>query len=1371
VAGTAAEFVTQLRLLGIRVSVDGDQIRCSAPTGVLTDALRRELTARKTEVLAWLRSDDGRPPLSFAQQRLWFLDQLEPGTWGYTVAVRQRFRGPLDVAALTRALTEIVRRHEVLRTTFVNRDGQPVQHVADPAPVALPMIDLEPEDPAERERVAAQVVRGETHRPFNLARGPLIRPLLLRLDPEQHDLVVTLHHIVGDGSSLGILTRELNTLYEAFTSGQASPLPELPIQYADFAAWQREWLTGPALESQRRYWLEHLGGLPAPLRLPGDHARSSALARASASHDIVLLRELADGLRELSRRQGATLFMVLLAGFKALLSRYTGQEDVVIGTPLANRNHLELEPLIGLFANTLVLRTDLGGDPTFHELLARVRETCLGAYAHPDMPFEKLVEDLQPARALGQNPLFEISFVFQGADEWTAASSVTVASPFELTLFARERVDGTLGATLQYARDLFEAETIARLMRSYRTLLEGVLADPERRLSTLPLLDDAEAQRLLIDWNATAVSYPRAQSIQACFEAQVDAAPHAVALLCDGESVSYDELDRRANRLAHHLRALGVGAERVVGVWMDRSPEMIVALLAIVKAGGAYAPFDLLAPPSRLASMMSSAKIDLVLTREAMRSRLAALGVPAISVDADAEAIARRPADRLAVAASAESLAYVMFTSGSTGEPKGVGVMHRNVVRLVKGADYASFGPDEVFLQLSSSSFDASTFEIWGALLNGGRLAIAPPGVPSVAAIGALLRQYGVTTLWLTAGLFHEMVDHRLEDLRPLRRLLAGGDVLSPAHVARVLDALPGLRLVNGYGPTEGTTFTCCHAITSAPPPGRSVPIGRPIANTRVYVLDHHRRPLPIGVPGELWIAGDGLARGYVDRPQLTVERFVEARLAPGIEERLYRTGDLARWLPDGTLEFLGRLDEQVKVRGHRVELGDIEAALIQHPRIGEAAVARRGTESEPRLVAYVVGDDPLDPRELREFVARALPEYMVPATFLTLERLPLGANGKVDRAALPEPVSWLPSAETIVEPRDDLERRLVKIWQDVLAVAPIGVRDSFFDLGGHSFLAVRLFARLESELGVDLPLATLFEAPTVEGLASFVRDLVRPSVGQSLVAIQRSGSRPPIFGLPGVDGGVLGFHTLARLLGTDQPFYGLQSRGLDGLGRPLTRIEDIAATCVREIRGLQSGGPYHLIGMCMGGVVAWEMARQLREAGQEVGLLALLETWPPEAVASGGPPTSWRAPVLLEFLGARLRLYREALAALRGRERLRYVLARLKPFSDLVLHRDPFRRVRAEIRRHAVSRANLLAFQRYRLQPYAGSVMLFYAEGRPLIGDLDGRLRWHQLAAGLETYGMPAADSGQLLREPHVRVLAAQLAVSMRRVSSAPGA
>ena len=694
----AAEFVTLLRTLDITVVIDGDQLRCSAPPGVLTDALRGELAARKTEILAWLRTDgEGRPegsgpaktprhgalPLSFAQQRLWFLDQLEPGTPAYTLAVRRRFRGPLDVTALANALGEIVRRHEALRTTFVSRGGQPVQQVADPQPVALPVVDLAQYDASERHRRAARLVSEETQRPFDLARGPLVRAVLLRLGAEEHDLLVSVHHIVADGWSLGVLARELTALYEAFVGGRASPLAELPLQYADFAVWQRQWLTGEILERQRRYWLEHLAGRPEPLHLPSDQPRSGRPRTAGGSHDFIVPYALAADLRELSRREGATLFMTLLAAFKVLLSRYTGRDDIVVGTPVANRHHVELEPLIGLFANTLVLRTDLAGDPTFREVLARVRETCLNAYGHPDMPFEKLVEELQPARVLGQNPLFEISFVFQGAGAGDDLTFVTTASPFDLTLFVRDGVDGTLKATVQYKQDLFEPETIARLVSHTQTLLEGIAADPDRLLSALPLLDDAETARILVDWNATATTYPRDRSVHECFEEQVDATPDAVALVSEG-ALTYSELDRRANRLAHHLRARGVGPERVVGVWLDRSWESIVALLGILKAGGAYAPFDLLAPEARLAAMASIAQIDLIVTKESMRSRLTALGRRAISVDRDAEEIARWPDGRPGPSMSAEGLAAVMYTSGSTGEPKGVAVTRSEERRVGK---------------------------------------------------------------------------------------------------------------------------------------------------------------------------------------------------------------------------------------------------------------------------------------------------------------------------------------------------------------------------------------------------------------------------------------------------------------------------------------------------------------------------------------------------------------------------------------------------------------------------------------------------------------------------------------------------------------
>ena len=1311
---------------------------------------------------------DGDTLLSFAQERLYFLDLLNPGNSAYTLTMRKRFHGPLDVTALARSLTEVVRRHEALRTTFVIRGGYSVQHIADPGPVTLPIIDVVGHDPDERERVATRMIGDEARRPFDLARGPLIRPLLLRLSAREHELFIVLHHIVADGWSLDVLASELNALYDAFANGRESPLPELPIQYADFATWQRRWLTGQILHAERRYWRDRLTPLPAPLELPIDHPRSDRPASAGASHGVVVPRALGDKLRELSRREGTTLFMTFLAAFKVLLSRYTGQEDIVVGTPVANRHHVEFEPLIGLLANTLVLRTDLTGDPSVRELLARVRETCLGAYTYPNLPFEKLVEDLRPARVRGRNPLFEISFVFQNDTASTDFTFVGVGSPFDLTLFVRDTIHRTLSVTVQYRRELFEPETITRLTAHYLTLLEAVVADADRRLSALPLLGDAEADRVLIEWNATGTAYPRAHTIHACFEDQVDAAPDAVALVADGTVLTYRELDRRANRLAHHLRALGLDPGRAVGLWMDRSLGTIIAVLGILKAGGAYAPLDLLAPDRRLASLLGVAGIDLVLTEERMRNRLSGHGVRAIAVDTDQEAIAGRPDTRPGPSAPADSLAAVMYTSGSTGEPKGVAVTHRGVLRLVKGTDYASFGPDEVFLQLAPLSFDASTFEIWGALLNGGRLAVAPPGAPSAVELGVMLRQHRVTTLWLTAGLFRQMVDHRVEDLRPLRQLIVGGDVLSPLHVARALAALPGLRLVNGYGPTEGTTFTCCHTVVSAPAPGRSVPIGRPIANTRVYVLDRHRVPVPIGVPGELWIAGDGLARGYVDRPELTADRFVELRLSATLDERLYRTGDLVRWLGDGTLEFLGRLDDQVKIRGYRVEVTEIEAALARHPQVHASVVlARSAGDGERRLVAYVVGDGPVDSRALREFVGRTLPEYMVPATYVKIDRLPLRANGKVDRAALPEPVAWVTALAAAAEPRDELERQLLRIWQETLSVVPIGTRDNFFDLGGHSLLAVHLFARLEAELGIALPLATVFEAPTIESLATFIREGTRPPSGRSMVAIKPRGSRPPLFGIPGVGGSVLSYHALARLLGPEQPFYALQSRGLDGVEKPLTTIESIAAQFLREIREVQPDGLYYLMGACMGGVVAYEIAQQLQEAGQEIGLLALLETWPPQAIPPSRRLSTLDTPGVLGFAAGRLHLYIETLARLRGHERSRYLLGRLKAMRDL-WKRASLRSVRTDFYQHAVVRANLQAFRHYQPRPYPGPAMLFLAADRPATDGADGRLAWRLLTRELEVFSVSGDDSGQMLSEPHVRVVAAHLGTCIQRAYAA---
>ena len=1361
---TAAELVAHLRALDIRIVVDGERLRCSAPRGVMTDALRAEISLRKSELLAWFRANpDGGDelPLSFAQQRIWFLDQLQPGSSAYTITARRRLRGPLDVDALTQALTDLVRRHESLRTTFPSNDGTPVQRIAEPDLVTLPVVRLDDVAPGERAAAAWRLVEEHAARPFDLARGPLFRPLLIELGPDEHELCLSVHHMVADGWSFGILARDLTALYEARLARRPAALPELPVQYVDFALWQQRELSGSLLEAQRRYWLAQLSGLSAPLQLPTDHPRPGRPTSAGASYDFVIPRPLADGLRVLSLRDGATRFMTLLAAFTVLLARYSGQDDIAVGTPVANRSHTELEPVIGFFTNTLVLRTNLADDPPFRTLLARVRETCLGAYGHPDMPFEKLVEELEPERILGQNPVFQVSFVLQNATAEADFTFVTVASPFDLTLFVREGVDGTLSATFQYRRDLFERATIARLTGHYLTLLESLVTEPDRRISSLRLLSEAETERLLIEWNATTVPYPRDRSVNDLFEAQVDATPDATALVLETTEVTYRELDRRANHLAHHLRAAGVGSEHLVGVLMDRSIETIVALLGILKAGGAFVPLDLAAPPQRLAFMLRDTRVGIVLTQVALRSRLATFEGRAISLDADWDRVAAGPDTRPAIPVGADDLAYVTYTSGSTGEPKGVEATHRNVVRLVKGSTYARLGAHEVLLQLAPLSFDASTFEIWGALLNGGRLVIAPPRALSAAELGGLLHRHGVTTLWLTAGLFERVVDDRIEGLRPLTQLLAGGDVLSPRHVARVRERLPTLRLVNGYGPTEGTTFTCCYEVTSALPPGHSVPIGRPIANARVYVLDRWQHPAPIGAPGELWIAGDGLARGYLGRPQLTAERFVVHRLSPTLEERLYRTGDLVRWLGDGTLEFVGRLDDQVKIRGFRVEPGEVQAVLARHPKVRDSVVvARRAPDGDTRLVVYVVGT--CETTELREFLARTLPDYMIPSAVVALDRLPLSATGKVDRRALPEPDETAAAAAS-VEPRDELERQLVEIWQDVLSVGRLGIRDSFFDLGGHSLLAVRMFARLEDKLGVVLPLSALFEVPTIEGLADAIRQGSRPASGRSLVAIQPAGSRPPLFVVPGVGGSVLGYHTLARLLGPEQPFYGLQSRGLDGTRQPLDSIERIASEYLAEIREVQPSGPYHLIGMCMGGVVAYEMAQQLRAAGQAVRFLGLLETWPPDVASTLPRRLAARAPALLALVATRLQLYAETLRRLRGRERLRYLGGRLKLLADLLAGRDPFRGARGELAQRAVARANLRAFGRYLPRPYHDRVVLFWAEGRQVTPGADLRRRWLELAlGGVEVRTAPGDDSGLMLTEPHVRALATQLKVCL---------
>ncbi|APR75501.1 Malonyl CoA-acyl carrier protein transacylase [Minicystis rosea] len=1055
-------------------------------------------------------------PLSFGQERLWFLAQLDPTDASYNIPLALRMEGALDRDALARALADLVRRHEVLRTTFQVEGGRPVPVVRDDLGLDLSLVSLAALPAAEREEARRRAIAAEAARPFDLAVGPLMRAVLLAIAPDDHVLLLTMHHIVSDGWSAGVINRELAALYEAHRTGEPAALPELAVQYADYAAWQRGFLAGGVLDRQLAYWKGALAGAPASLELPIDRPRPPVQTAAGARRTATLPPALAAAIKGLARREGATLFMTLLAAFDVLLHRRTGQDDVVVGTPIAGRTHAETEGLVGFFVNTLALRTQLDDALTFRALVARVKAACLGAYAHQDMPFERLVQEIAPNRDLARSPLFQVTFALQNAPRSALqlgglslrdAGEGAVSAKSDLTLVMTETASG-LVASMVYNRDLFDGTSIDRMLAELRIVLEGAVEQPDVPIGALPILSESDRARCLDMGRGKHTAYPRGATIQALFATEAARRPDAIAVTFGVASITYGALDRRANQLAHHLRAAGVGVETPVGLYARRSLEMLVAILGILKAGGAYVPLDPDLPASRLAWLVADAGASIVVAAGAALDEGLLTDATVIRLDVDADRIAGESEAAPTAVGSAESLAYLMYTSGSTGAPKGVGVPHRAVVRLVKDTDYARFDESRVFLQLAPLAFDAATFELWGPLLNGGRLVVFPAEQPSLARIGEVIRDRHVTTLWLTAGLFNAMIDAHPEALAPLDQLLVGGEALSVPHVEKALALLPGVTLINGYGPTEGTTFSCCHVITSAEGVA-GISIGRPIANTDAFILDARREPVPIGVPGELHIGGDGLARGYLGRPELTAERFVDTP-----HGRLYRTGDRARWLADGTIAFLGRLDLQVKLRGYRIEPGEIEATLAQHPGVAVAAViVREDDPGDRRLVAYIVARGPsLPDADLAAWLSQRLPAYMVPSAFVMLEAMPLTPNGKLDRRALPAPEINLEGG-AYVAPRGPVEEALASILAELLRVPSVGARDGFFALGGHSLLATQAVSRIRAAFGVDLPLRVLFEASTPEGLARRVEHALRGGRGLDRPAIQRvaRGGRHPL--------------------------------------------------------------------------------------------------------------------------------------------------------------------------------------------------------------------------------------------------------------------
>ncbi|HEU0077914.1 MAG TPA: amino acid adenylation domain-containing protein, partial [Longimicrobiaceae bacterium] len=1069
------------------------------------------------------------------QERLWFLDRLEGGSASYNIPAAVRLAGALDVDALERALGEIVRRHESLRTVFAEVDGSPVQVIAPFAGFALPVEDLSALSEADRKAAVEQRAGEEAARPFDLAAGPLFRAALFCVAPDDHVLVLAQHHVVTDGWSMGVLFRELSALYAALVTGEPSPLAPLPVQYADYAVWQRGWLAGETLERQVAFWRERLAGAPPVLDLPLDRPRPPVQATRGAEHAFLLSPELRRGLEALSRKEGATLFMTLLAAWQLLLAKYAGEEDVTVGTPIAGRTHEATEDVVGMFVNTLALRTDLSSDPSFRELLGRVRRGTLDAYAHQDLPFEKLVEELAPERSLGHHPVFQVFFALQNAPVGGLELPGLSAEPldagagitkFDLSLGMGEAGEG-LGGALGYAADLFDAATIERMAGHFRVLLERIAADPDARLSALSLLDADEADAVVRGWNRTGRVLPGG-AVHELFAAQAAATPDAVAVAFGSGRVTYAELDARAEEVASRLRAHGADPESRVGICLERGPAMLAAVLGVLKAGAAYVPLDPAYPAERIRFVAADAGLSVLLTESSLVDTLPVAGIPVLTVDADAgkhddateeDALSHSRTFALSHSPSPDNAAYLIYTSGSTGTPKGVVVEHRGLANtLLASREEFGFESGDVAAVLASYAFDIWGFEALVPLLAGGSVRVVPrddvvdaqrlvaelEGVSVLHAVPALMRQVAAEVRASGRG-----------TLPRLRLAFVGGDAVPPDLLDEMREVFPAAQVRVLYGPTEATVLASSHRVAAGERVERSL-LGAPLGNVRAYVLDAHGEPVPPGIAGELYVGGRGVARGYQGRPELTAEKFVPDPFSGEAGARLYRTGDRARRLADGTLEFLGRTDAQVKIRGFRIEPGEVEAVLAAHPSVREAAVVAREDEpGELRLVGYAAPDPeapPVSAGELRAWIRERLPEHMVPAAVLLLEALPLSPTGKVDRRALPAPER--PLAELAGEmgmQRTPTEEVVAAVWADVLRLPRVGAAENFFALGGHSLLATQVESRLRAAFRVDVPVRALFEAPTVAGLAERVDAAVRAGQGMAVPPLARAERDGPL--------------------------------------------------------------------------------------------------------------------------------------------------------------------------------------------------------------------------------------------------------------------
>lgn len=1372
---TTADLLQRLAERDIRLTRKGEQLGVNAPEGTITPELRKEIVLHKDEILALLaqphelvlehKPDTETAALSFAQQRLWFLHQLNPKDPSYNLAFSKRFTSSPDLNALQKSVNALVKYHQSLSTIFPEKDGVPYQVVTDRSPQIV-VTEISPAD-ATPERLR-QIQYAETRKIFDLANEPPARVNVFKLPNDEWIVLFSTHHIISDAWSLGLLASHLTTLYEVF-KGRTLPddaeshpetiLGKQAYHYTDFAYSEQKWFESNNQQSHAEYWKSVVRHPLPTLDLPTKSVTSADGEIRGESFQFYLPAQVSEGLRALARQSNSTLYSVVLALFKTILHRYSGQSDILIGTPVSNRNKIELESIVGILINTIVLRTSFSADATFAGIVRQIHNHLLDAHEHRDYPFEKIVDLARPDRSLSQSALIRTAFILNNTPDTGHYESFTGGTIFDISLYLDETPEGLKG-TLEYNSDLFEQDTVERMAGHYIALAESALSNPESQISKLSLFTEEERATILDEWNDTKTSFPAEKKVNNLFEEQAAANPDRVAVRAaalpseaiDTSPITYQELDRRANMLAHHLIRKGVVADSLVGICLDRSPEMLVATLAVWKAGGAYVPLDPAYPQERLAYMAEDAVLTALITEEQYEHTVPGISCPVIYVDHDRDAIAAEPNTKPQISESSRHLAYVIYTSGSTGKPKGVLIEHRSVVNLLcHMREEPGLTQDDVLFSVTTLSFDISALELYLPIISGAQVVIASRDILSdPRQLAQAIRDYKSTVIQATPATWRFLLDAGWNDGKGLK-ILCGGEAL-PRNLANAIIST-GAELWNVYGPTETTIWSTTQKIEYGDEP---VSVGRPINNTTTYILDENLNPVPVSVPGELYIGGKGLARGYHNQPALTESVFVHDPFSPDKAARMYKTGDQVRYKPDGGIEYLGRLDNQVKVRGYRIELGEIESRLNEHEEIRHAVVAaREDTPGDQRLVAYVIENNGKGPSQAtyRAFLLERLPSFMVPSAFVKLTEFPLTPNGKVNRRALPPPPTSVTDKEEKVDSTrmSPLETTIVSVWEDVLGIKGIGRNDNFFDLGGNSLLGIKLLSGVEKAIGRRVPVAVIFQGQTVATMASALESDIAVDSDLRAVAVQPKGTKTAIFFVPGVNGNVIGYEDFAKGLGDDQPLYGLRSVGLEGEAEPLTDLPSIAEHFIEDIKRIQPVGPYRLIGFCIGGMVALEIAQQLKRQGEKTEMLGLIDTWPQDMVPVQ-TLTSKKGQQVLHLWNSLKRNVQE-IQGLPIKEWPQHLRSKLTAVSEIAKTGDVYRGDDGERHQNLVIASNQTAASGYKALPYDGPLSLLITLGKSTLPNYqDPRLYWKGFGQGKTTVTwIPGLDSGSLLRDPYL--------------------